>query len=79
MAKATITYDLEDIDDKAAFERAVKAIDLWAVLYELQQELRRLAKHEELTAEVYDQVDKIRDFLYNTMLDHNIDLDALYH
>lgn len=79
MAKATITYNLEDNDDKIAFERSTKAIDLCKILWDMQQEFRRLLKYQELTPDVSEQVEKLSDFFQEKLFENNVDLDTLYN
>ena len=45
------------------------------VLWELQQELRKLYKYEELNEDEYKIVERMRDFLNNSLNDHEINLN----
>jgi hypothetical protein len=78
MPQATLTYNLGEHDEKIAFERSAKALDLCAVLSDMDQEFRRKLKYEELSDEVYTNVENLREFLHSSLAEHGVDLDRLY-
>jgi hypothetical protein len=82
MATAIIKYDMEDPHDKLEFKRATSATDVYLVIWEIQQELRRLYKYEPINADGSPQYDTdtieyIRDFLYKTLESHDVDMNNL--
>ena len=84
MAKAILEFDLNDHDDKMAHKRAVKSTDLALALWEIEMNLRKRLEREleskELKnedVEVYDVIDMCMDNIFNTIRDHNIDIEDL--
>jgi hypothetical protein len=71
--KATIEFNLPE--DEAEFYCANKGTAMLNVLWELQQELRKLYKYEELNEDEYKIVERMRDFLNNSLNDHEINLN----
>ena len=55
MAKATLSFDLDDQDDKLAFHRAALALELALVLWDVDQRLRETDKYgkEAMTREEF--------------------------
>ena len=78
MAKAILEFDLNEVEDVTAHKRAVKAIDMAIVLWDMDQYLRNQLKYnDKITGEVYDTLDKAREQLREFMNQHNVDLDEL--
>jgi hypothetical protein len=78
MAKAILEFDLNEVEDVTAHKRAVKAIDMAIVLWDMDQYLRNQLKYnDKITGEVYDALDKAREQLREFMNEHNISLDEL--
>jgi hypothetical protein len=78
MAKAILEFDLNELDDVAAHKRAVKALDMAIVLWDMDQYLRSQIKYNDnLTSEAYDVFEKTREQLREFMNQHNVDLDEL--
>ena len=78
MAKAILEFDLNDEDDKNAYQRVNKALDMALVLWDFDQYLRSQLKYNEnLTSEAYDALEKTRERLNDLMQEHNVDLDEL--
>jgi len=72
MATATLTYDLNDPDDKIAHLRAVMSLDLVLMMWKYDQHLRSEYKHGgNEGAYAY------REKFIQMMNEHNIDLDQL--
>jgi hypothetical protein len=72
MATATLTYDLNDPDDRIAHLRAVMSLDLVLMMWKYDQHLRSEYKHggnEEAYA--------YREKFIQMMNEYNIDLDQL--
>jgi len=72
MATATITYDLNDHDDRIAHYRATISMDIAMVLREYDQYLRSEYKYGE-KEEAYAYREKFNQFLN----ERNIDLDKI--
>jgi hypothetical protein len=64
--KATLTFDLRE--DQHAFDCAVNGNKYHDVIWETQQHLRSLEKYQDLTAEQYEIVGKIREWLASELL-----------
>lgn len=72
MATATITYDLNDYEDRMAHYRAVMSLDLVLAILEFDEYLRGEYKHND-KPEAYEYRKKLREILG----EENIDLDKL--
>jgi hypothetical protein len=75
--QATLTFNLDDIDDRMAHLRAVKATDLVVALWDIQQFLRNHLKHGDLSDLQQAEGEFIREKINETLNDHNICLDEL--
>ena len=71
--KAILEFNLPE--DEAEFYCATKGTAMLNVLWELQQELRKLYKYEELNEDEYKIVERMRDFLNDSLNDHEINLN----
>lgn len=71
--KAILEFNLPE--DEAEFYCATKGTAMLNVLWELQQELRKLYKYEELNEDEYKIVERLRDFLNDSLNDHEINLN----
>lgn len=71
--KATIEFNLPE--DKYEWENAVQADAMFACLWDVQQELRRLWKYEELSEEQFKMVERIRDSFHSIIQEHNVNLN----
>lgn len=70
--KAILEFDLDDIDDRASHAMAIKSQSLVATLWTFDQHLRTSLKHRDLEGKVYDEIEAIREKLYEVMNDNNI-------
>lgn len=80
MATATLTYNLDDVDDAMAHLRAVKSLDMALVLWELAYNTKKGIYNQIEFQEIkdpYEVVDKIMEKLYEELNDHGINLDTL--
>jgi hypothetical protein len=75
--KAILEFNLDEHDDKVAHLRAVKALDMALVLWDIDQYLRGLIKHGDLDDKVYDALDATRDKLYEFMNQRDITIDSI--
>lgn len=75
MAKALLEFNLPE--DEKDFMLAVKAKELWLVLWEIDQELRSRIKYpsDSTSEEIIDALISIRDFLRESMSENNINFD----
>ena len=71
--KATLEFNLPD--EEAEFYCATKGSAMLNVLWEMQQELRTLLKHEELSDEEWKIVERIREFFFSSLEEHEINLN----
>jgi hypothetical protein len=79
MAKGILEFDLNDPDDSMAHMRAVKALDmalvLWEMAYNTKKGIHTQIEFDNLSA--YDAVDKVFEKLWEEMNEHGINLDNL--
>lgn len=76
---AELKFDLNDPDDIVSHMRCVKALDLMIMLWDVEQELRRLTKYapDSMSQETYDQLEKLREWFYETLNERDISIDNL--
>ena len=71
--KAKLTFDLDDIDDKMAHERCVKATDMALVLWEIMtNSYRGLTNGYDEDDSYHKGVDAVYEKLRELMEEHNI-------
>ena len=75
--KAILEFNLDEHDDRVSHLRAVKALDMALVLWDIDQYLRGLIKHGDLDDKVYDALDATRDKLYEFMNQRDITIDSI--
>jgi hypothetical protein len=71
--KAKLSFDLPE--DEHEFYCANKGKDMFVVLWNLQQELRKLYKYEELNEDEWQIVERLQDFLNNSLNENEINLN----
>lgn len=71
--KAILEFNLPE--DDAEFYYATKATDMVNALWEIQQELRKLWKYEELNEDEWQMVERIRDSFYEIIQQNNVNLN----
>ena len=71
--KAILEFNLPD--EQHEFYCATKGQDMISVLWELQQELRKLYKYEELNEDEYKIVERLQSFLNNSLNENEINLN----
>lgn len=71
--KAILEFNLPE--DEAEFYCANKGTAMLNVLWEIQQELRKLYKYEELNEDEYKIVERLRDFLNDSLNDNDVNLN----
>lgn len=79
MAKATITYDLTDPDDRLEHLRAIKAADMAMVIWDFVYNTRKRIENKiaETGADAYSTLDKILDDFNDNLSEHGIIIDDL--
>jgi hypothetical protein len=71
--KATLKFNLPEED--AEFYCATKGQAMLNVLWEMQSELRKLWKYEELNEDEFNMVERIRETFFKSLEEHEINLD----
>lgn len=71
--KAILEFNLPD--EQAEHYCAIKGADMLNVLWELKAELRSMRKYQELKENQYEIVEKIEEFLINSLNEHEINLN----
>ena len=79
MAKATLEYNLSDIDDAYAHKRAVKSLDLALALWEITHNTKKGLEWSMEGKEIdkYDALELVYEKIYEILEEHNIKLDDL--
>ena len=82
MPKATLEFDLSDMDDMYAHKRCVKAEDMslaiWGIVYNVKKKLEWSIENDELLdLSQYDLLDKVYEAIWAELKDHNVDPDEL--
>jgi hypothetical protein len=79
--KATLSYDLNDPDDRMAHMRAVKSLDMASALFDITRDLRKkVIRRFEDDEKEYDEFDGIEEVFnrIHEILEYNgIDIDEL--
>lgn len=68
--KATIEFDL--IEEIESFEDACNGHKYKYILEKLDYRLKSILKHGERSQEVFDELEKLRDFLYDLVNEQNV-------
>ena len=79
--KATLSYNLNDPDDRMAHMRAVKSLDMASALFEitrnLKKQVERRFEDETIEHDSFDVIQEVFDRIYEILGDNNIDIDEL--
>jgi len=80
--KATLSYNLNDPDDRMSHLRAVKSMDMASALFEISTNLRKKVERrfediDNTNNDVFDGIDSVIEEIYNILEDNNIDIDEL--
>jgi hypothetical protein len=80
--KATLSYNLNDQDDRMAHLRAVKSLDMASALFDITRNLKNKIENryediDNTNNDVFDGIDAVFDEIYNILEDNNIDIDEL--
>ena len=71
--KAILEFNLPE--DEHEFYCVTKGKDMFVVLWNLQQELRKLYKYEELNEDEWQIVERLQDFLNDSLNENEINLN----
>jgi hypothetical protein len=79
MAKATLTYDLNDPDDRIEHLRAVKATDMALVIWDFVYNFRKGMEYQidEYKYDPYTVIGKTLEIFRDELADHGIIIDDL--
>jgi hypothetical protein len=79
--KATLSYNLNDPDDRMAHMRAVKSLDMASALFDitrnLKKQVERRFEDETIEYDSFDVIQEVFDRIYEILGDNNIDIDEL--
>lgn len=75
--KATLEFDLNDLDDVQAHLRCVKALDLVLFILRVEDELRSKLKHGDLSDCEYEALNSFKETFYQEMNNMGINTDQL--
>jgi len=79
MSTATLTFDLNDSDDRVEFNRATKALDMAMALWELQMNgYRKFTKYNDRQEGAYQEgIEEVFEYIRGLMREHNIEVEQL--
>ncbi len=79
MSKATLTFDLNDSDDRFEYTRMIKALDMAMMLWELQMNgYRKFTKYNDRQDDAYQEgIEEVFEYIRGLMREHNIDVEQL--
>jgi hypothetical protein len=80
--KATLSYNLNDPDDRMAHMRAVKSLDMASALFDITRNLKKRIEHrfentDNTNNDVFDGIQEVFDGIYEILGDNSIDIDEL--
>lgn len=79
--KATLTFDLNDHDERMQHLRCVKSLDmalaLWEISVNAKKHCYRAAEGKEMKGETIDYINLVFERIYEIMEEHSIDVDDL--
>ena len=86
MAKATLEFDLNELDDRIAHMRAVKSTDMAIALHEIIYNTKKRIEHELEGKDIkgeevsnYEVLELVFERIYEVLEDSNIEIDELIH
>jgi hypothetical protein len=82
MATATLTFDLNDTDDRQEHLRCVKSLDMalviWDIVYEVKKRTERQLENSETSTDAEFQLhEKIFEEIHDTLNERGIKIDEL--
>jgi len=79
VSKATLTFDLDDRDDRIEFERMIKARDMAMALWELDMNgYRKFTKYNDRQEGAYQEgIEEVFEYIRELLKEHQIDVEQL--
>jgi len=79
VSKATLTFDLDNSDDRMEFERMMKAKDMAMLLWEIDMNgYRKFTKYNERQEEAYQEgIEEVFEYFRALLSHHEIDVEQL--
>jgi len=79
VSKATLTFDLDDRDDRIEFERMMKARDMAMALWELDMNgYRKFTKYNDRQEGAYQEgIEEVFEYIRGLLKEHQIDVEQL--
>lgn len=79
MSKATLTFDLNDFDDRMEHLRCVKSLDMAMMLWELHMNgYRKFTKYNERQEGAYQEgIEEVFEYIRELLKEHQIDVEQL--
>jgi hypothetical protein len=79
VSKATLTFDLDDRDDRIEFERMIKAKDMAMALWELDMNgYRKFTKYNDRQEAAYQEgIEEVFEYIRELLKEHQIDVEQL--
>jgi len=79
VSKATLTFDLNDGDDRLEFERIMKSKDMAMMLWELDMNgYRKFTKYNERQEGAYQEgIEEVFEYIRELLKEHQIDVEQL--
>ena len=82
MATATLTFDLNDTDDRQEHLRCIKSLDMalviWDIVYEIKKRTERQLENSETSTDAEFQLhEKIFEEIHDTLNERGIKIDDL--
>jgi hypothetical protein len=79
VSKATLTFDLNDSDDRMEFERMMKARDMAMMLWELDMNgYRKFTKYNDRQEGAYQEgIEEVFEYIRELLKEHQIDVEQL--
>jgi len=79
VSKATLTFDLNDSDDRVEYMRMIKAVDMAMALWELHMNgYRKFTKYNDRQEGAYQEgIEEVFEYIRELMKEHQIDVEQL--
>jgi hypothetical protein len=79
VSKATLTFDLNDSDDRVEFNRITKARDMASLLWEIEMNgYRKFTKYNERQEAAYQEgIEEVFEYFRALLSHHEIDIEQL--
>lgn len=79
MSKATLTFDLDDSNDRVEFNRITKARDMAMLLWEIEMNgYRKFTKYNDRQEGAYQEgIEEVFEYIRELLKEHQIDVEQL--